>query len=80
MPTCKTCKWPDVEPNKTGRIAVYKRSVYRCILPDPGCPSLPDSILKYYDFKWPPKRTRMQGKDGETCTFHEPRKSNALKG
>jgi hypothetical protein len=73
--TCKTCKWLAVPPDKRGRIVV-RDTAYRCIVPMPVLPALPDCITKQYGYTKITERRDywMTPKQGVTCPLHEPRK------
>lgn len=70
--TCKTCKFLDVRPDKSGRRGVRKGFTYRCLWEMPEL-VLADSITRYVSF--PPNfpRSHMGGEDGVNCPVQEPR-------
>lgn len=72
--TCKTCKWLDVPPDKRGRIVV-RDTAYKCIVPLPEMPVLPDCVTKQYGYTdFLARRDRwMIPKQGGTCPLHEAR-------
>ena len=53
--TCKTCKFLDVRPDKSGRRGVRKGFTYRCLWEMPEL-VLADSITRYVSF--PPRTSR----------------------
>lgn len=71
--TCKTCKWLDVPPDKRGRIVV-RDTGYRCIVPLPEMPALPDSITKRYCYIGLSTPGFMTPTQGANCPLHEARK------
>jgi hypothetical protein len=73
--TCKTCKWLDVPADKRGRIVV-RDTAYKCIVPMPVLPALPDCVTKQYGYHdIVQSRTRfMIPTQGATCPLHEERK------
>lgn len=73
--TCKTCKYLDVQPDKSGRIVV-RDTAYRCVVPIPKMPVLPDCITKQYGYTdITVRRDRwMVPVQGANCPLHEPRK------
>lgn len=75
MKSCKTCKWLDVEPDSIGRIVVRNKNSYQCTVEIPK-PPLPDCVLNYYHFKWPPYRVYVNSKNGENCQLFEKRIKN----
>ncbi len=70
LPSCKTCKWLDVAPDRRGRRVVRSERVYRCTVPMQYV-KLPDCVKQHYSFRWPPHRDCMQGSDGENCITWE---------
>ena len=72
--TCKACKWYGVRPDARGRFVVRRGSVWPCKAPEPEPPCLPSSVLKAVDWRWPPRRSYMQGDEGSDCPAFEPRK------
>lgn len=70
--TCKTCKWLNVPPDKRGRIVV-RDTGYRCIVPLPVMPALPDSITKRYGYRdvTLARENFMLPTQGATCPLHE---------
>lgn len=76
MPTCRTCQFLDVPPDKAGRIRPRSNYTYRCLAPDPVMPVMPASITTAYGFSWPPcSRSYMHPDEGEGCPTYEARKA-----
>ena len=68
--TCKNCKWLSVEPDKDGKVRIRKELMYICTVPI-EMPKFPISITKEYDFKWPPRRTRVSPNDNNCPMFED---------
>jgi hypothetical protein len=71
--TCRTCKYLDVAPDKSGRIVPRKGNSYRCLAPHPTLPPLPDCITRRYDFQPFFVRSWMSPPDGGECPVYEAR-------
>jgi hypothetical protein len=69
MNNCKNCGWLNVPPLNNGKIRVYGHDSYKCTVPIPEI-KLPHSVTKAYGFSWPPRKTFMQGDEGEGCPCH----------
>lgn len=65
--TCKQCAYLVADKNKNGVRIVRKGDCYRCTAPMPAMPAIPDSVTKFYSFKWDQPRRHMTGADGEGC-------------
>jgi hypothetical protein len=70
--TCRTCQFLLVEPDRAGRIKPRAKNAYKCIAHVP-MPTLPVSVTKHYDFKWPPARSYMSPDDGNDCPLYKSR-------
>ena len=68
---CKTCKHLEVAPTPSGRRVVRRDGAYKCVVPSPEFPALPDSITKAYSFGSLPRRW-MSGHEGTSCPLWEP--------
>ncbi len=68
-PTCKTCRWLVVPPDKVGRHVVRKDRMYRCAAPLPEV-ELPLNVTKCFSFIWPLRRTMVAG-TWENCPCWE---------
>lgn len=65
---CKTCAFWDFQGKR-----VVKLQAARCTAPEPDLPQFPESITKYYGFRWPPGRTYTSGEDGVKCPVWSPK-------
>ncbi len=70
--SCRTCKFLDVQPDKSGRFIARKHKVYPCTVVVEQ-PKLPACMTKTYDYRWPLRRNHMQPDDGEGCPFYQQR-------
>lgn len=70
--SCRTCKWLDVPPDKSGRIVVRSSRVYRCVAPVER-PAWPESVTTAYGFRWPIAGNYMRPERGQNCPLFEPR-------
>ena len=68
---CKTCKWLEVEPTKTGRRVVYRNNAYKCSF-EVEQPELPFSITNAYRFQWPLQKSWIAGDTVSDCPCWEP--------
>ena len=76
---CKTCRWLDVAPDKSGKVVVRSAKAYQCKVEVP-MPVLPASITNAYGFSWPPAKTRMSRNDGQNCPYFALRQATGEKG
>lgn len=72
--TCGHCKYLDVRPDAAGRFIARRGYAYLCTVPVMQ-PVVPESMLKYHSWKWPPNRIYMERGDGEGCKLFERRTS-----
>lgn len=70
--TCRTCKHLKVEPDAAGRIIPRKGKAYECNVEIP-CPTVPESVTKSLQWKWPPAKKWMEPRDGENCPTYAKR-------
>lgn len=72
---CRVCKWLDVPPDKAGRITVRNGYSYKCTAPVPPLTAipLPESVMSYFSFHWPPPRAYMSAGAGKECPTYERR-------
>ena len=68
---CGTCRWLNVELDKTGRRVVRKGKPYRCLF-EVNWPPLPFAITTQYGFRLPVAiRQGISGSDGADCPTWE---------
>lgn len=64
------CKHLNVKPDADGVMRVRKNSVHACGVPV-AVPTLPASITKHYNFRWPPERGYVSASDCAECPLFE---------
>lgn len=67
--TCRTCRYLDVKPDRSGRRVPRKNYAYRCTVPLPEV-KWPASVTTYVGFREPHK-TMMDLDEGEDCPLYE---------
>ena len=63
---CKNCMHFAVKLDSAGKRVVRMDYTYDCQAPI-KLTLLPESVLRYPGFKWPPNRKSMTGEDGTKC-------------
>lgn len=67
------CRHMEVPPRRDGKVVAYAGKVYRCMVPPPPMPDLPNSVTLAYGFRWPTSRRPISTDECEGCPFYESR-------
>lgn len=76
--SCRTCKWLDVPPDKSGRIVVREGWGYPCVAPI-EMPRWPACVTNRHGFHWPKSGSTTIAEWGENCPLFEPRPKKGRK-
>lgn len=76
MTLCRSCRYLEVPPNKTGRVVPRKDQAYRCSVPLPQY-RFPASVTTRHGFDGSLPKRRMDPEEGQDCPFWELRKKRS---